>query len=459
VITVVALLLAAAIPAVGLDAQRADACPLGSDCPPGTPWHPKTTDVESKGSPGIQLDWTNTATDERFVAFEIHRRERHGDVFVDISPDVTNIMQMQKQSCVAHCYTPLPAPDAPTTGLGASAKPIGTLSKKPPFVGDLGGGWVYTGIQTTYEVWGLPYGSEQSFRVRAKNLETDMVSEWSEEVFALVGYPSFSTKPSKPNPNPPTGPLGLHTSFKDQGVELTWLYDVEPPTSFKIYRDGKGVGNPYLSPSSVIEDVRPSPWSPASAPTSALTEPVVYQTGFYVYTDVFQYSLSGRYAYKVCPVFGTGIPLEGTCSEIVRTPVGPLLVDQSWGQEGAELTWAYDVNPPTSFRIFRDSKVVGNPALAPDWVKEDLTPNPWSPAPPPSSALTQPTVYQTGMYAYTDVFESKPFSTYSYKVCPVFGVEMPTEGTCSATVEVSNYRLERVEKPQMPPSPDAGLGG
>jgi hypothetical protein len=41
----------------------------------------------------------------------------------------------------------------------------------------------------------------------------------------------------------------------------------------------------------------------------------------------------------------------------------------------------------------------------------------------------------------------------------VFGVEMPTEGTCSATVEVSNYRLERVEKPQMPPSPDAGLGG
>ena len=91
-------------------------------------------------------------------------------------------MQMEKQSCVAHCYTPLPAPDAPTTGLGASAKPIGPLSKKPPFVGDLGGGWVYTGIQTTYEVWGLPYGSEQSFRVRAKNLETDMVSEWSEEV-------------------------------------------------------------------------------------------------------------------------------------------------------------------------------------------------------------------------------------------------------------------------------------
>jgi hypothetical protein len=67
------------------------------------------------------------------------------------------------------------------------------------------------------------------------------------------------------------------------------------------------------------------------------------------------------------------------------------------------------------------------------------------------------------MYVYTDEFSDEfqppPFSTYSYKVCRLFGTEDPTEGTCSGTVKASNYSIEPVERPQMPTSPGAGLGG
>ena len=67
------------------------------------------------------------------------------------------------------------------------------------------------------------------------------------------------------------------------------------------------------------------------------------------------------------------------------------------------------------------------------------------------------------MYVYTDEFSDEfqppPFSTYSYKVCLLFGAENPTEGTCSGTVQASNYSLEHVERPEIPTSPGTVLGG
>src|SRR5438445_101621 len=81
----VALLAAGVLPAVGLEAQSASACPLVGECNrPGTPNEVQAQVLDNGTS--VRLDWTNTASEA--VSFEIHRRENG----VDVAKDVTGII-------------------------------------------------------------------------------------------------------------------------------------------------------------------------------------------------------------------------------------------------------------------------------------------------------------------------------------------------------------------------------
>ena len=304
----VALLVATAVPAVTLQAQTAAACPIFGCDRPGTPnetwtespvrlpvgnpsmecWHQLAGCGSAPDPSGLKLGWTNTAREQ--VSFEIHRRENNVDIAKDVKTGLTSLVPGS-----GFCW-----PDV------LCMYGVEVIATDPDVV---------TGANShyTYIFSGLPASSDECVKVRARSADNDMVSDWSNEICLTVPdpiAPSFPQGATPPNPNPPAGPEKLTGSFGDQGVDLSWTTGQEAsPTFFRIYRDGQAVGGAPPVAANATSAITGYGCGGGLAPMPCLS--TTYE---FAYTDMFKYSRLHTYAYKVCPVFGTEIQTEGTCS-------------------------------------------------------------------------------------------------------------------------------------------------